>query len=231
MNHTPCFNAAAACPTPRLGQAKWLGLLAALVLGTASAAPVLITSAANASLAGASTLDFNAEAQGTFGSRSFGANVTISAPSGNLYIENTYGGSYASSGNYLANHTNSAAITITFNSAVTAFGMNWGAADQGWTLEVFNTLNALIGTLNIAAQDGGSDYAGFIGADGAGAAIGSARLTAHSSYGYDYVLIDDLRFVAANANANPNAVPEPQSLALVALALIGLGAARRRKAA
>lgn len=188
---------------------------------TAHAAPTLLTSAADSSLAGAAVLDFNAEPLGSFTSRIFSGAVTFSTIN-NLVVENTFAGLFAATGNYISNQTNPYPITIDFSAGVSAFGFNWGAADQPWVLEVFDTASNPIGSFNIPAQT--YPHAGFIGVNGGGLTIGSARLSNQSDYGYDYVLLDDFKFVSANQND----IPEPTSIALLSLGVACL--IRRSKA-
>ena len=203
----------------------FVGTIAALLatVGAAQAAPPLLTASNVPALAGAGVIDFNNAATGSFTSRIFGG-VTISTSTANgLAVDNAYDGYYATSGRYLTNFYTPGTLTFTFTTAVSAFGFNWGAADQAWRMQVFDLDNVLLSTLNIAAQTAASNYAGFIGASGNGSAIGSVKLTSVGST--DWVMIDNLRTVAAN-------VPEPGSLALAGLGLaLAIGASRRRKLA
>lgn len=206
---------------------KFFAVLGFFLASGVSAAPTFITNPSDFSLTGSTLINFESELQGSFTSRTFGNAVTVASSGTNpFYVSSFYGGSFGTTGTYIETQSTPDPINFGFASDVSAFGFSWGAADQPWTFDIFDSGNNLLASFNVPAQSG--NYAGFIGVNGGGASIASARLTNHSSYGYDYVLIDNLQYV--NDTASSSSVPEPTSIALLGLGLLGFAASRRKSA-
>jgi hypothetical protein len=199
--------------------AAGVALLALIAHGLVFASP--INAGDDPALVGSTVIDFNAEPEGEFASRTFGNFVTFSGVNP-LYVESTFADQYGMVGSYLSNQFNGGAFTISFAAPVSAFGFNWGAADQPWTMSLFGANNTLLETINIAAQT--DPFAGLIGGLNL-SGITSVVFTDQSSYGFDYILLDNLQYVQANVVD----VPEPSSLLLLSLGLIGFVAVRRRQ--
>ena len=199
-------------------------LAAALVCMSSLSHAALISSSDNPALAGGSTIDFTGVATGNATSYTIG-DVTFSTSTGTLRIApyGEGGSGWLGGGQTLTTRdtTGTSAFSILFANPVSAFGMDWGAANPSWNVSLFDASNNLLETVVFVGGNAGATFSEFYGAQHAG--ISRVELT--SSSGYDWVIIDDLKYVAGNSNN----VPEPGSLALMALAVAGLGATRRRK--
>lgn len=201
----------------RNGTAAIAAMAAAAALFIAAPASAsLIVSAGDPALAGATLLDFNGEAAANQGTRTFGGEVTFTISLGTFNVGTAFNGAFGATGTsiYTPNGQN---FTIDFATEVSAFGFTWGAVDTPWTMQTFDSSNTPIETFAISS----TPLVRFIGAAGAGI----SRVTM-SNPGYDFIVIDDFRYVAGTA-----AVPETPTLAVFGLGLAGLAFARRRRAA
>lgn len=179
----------------------------------------------DALLTGATVVDFTSLTAGTYTSLTTG-NVTFGGGDGNFVIADSLGGSFNTQGRNLQNLQAQGSATIldfTFASPVSAFGFNFGASNEDWSLAIFDAGNNLIESqiLNQTWFSNAGDYFGM-----ATSGIASARLTqlTHvNDAGADWILLDNFSYVGRNS------VPEPETLLLSGLGLLVLAASRRRK--
>jgi hypothetical protein len=194
------------------------------ILGCAAspaAAQSFISSSGDAALAGATTETFGSVAQGSYANLPLGG-VTLTG-NDTLYVESTYAGDYNSTGNYLANRLDGFnSLTFSFVSPVTAFGFNWGASNESWILSAYDASDALIASYSVPESQY-SNAGDFYGIAASGIARGVLTQTSFNFDPVDYVLIDNLRYVAGDLGA----VPEPESWALMLLGFGVVGGAMR----
>src|ERR1051326_7064936 len=174
-------------------RAGWLGLMAVAVAAgwsqSARAGTVAITSSSDPALSGAVVEGFNNLADGFYSSLHVNG-MTISP----IRVQSTFTGLYNTTGaHYVDNNEGSInSITVSFDSAVSAFGFNVGATDASGNLTV--TLN-LGGSGQVAIPiTGGGNSGTFIGLrtnDGSSSIL-SATITSSSG---DWVLYDNFTYV------------------------------------
>lgn len=192
-----------------------------------------ISSESDASLTGATLVDFESGPTGTFVSQSFGglgiaAQNTAYATSATFSVDGDFAGNYNTRGRYhITNYgTSFQQLRFDFGGATSAFGFLFGASDSTWVLSAYNA-GGLLESLNIGAvyASNAGDFFGLSNLAGATYAILTQLQDGYySGGGVDYVFVDNFRYVAGNS------VPEPTPMALLALGLVGLAVTRRRSA-
>lgn len=196
-------------PVNRIGmQILSLGfVLAGLVMTSQSQAQIAITNDTAPALNGATLEDFSSAATGDYASLLLNG-VTFTAPGSTVRVQNTYAGSYNTTGNYLDNTTAGAAtININFSSPQAVVGFNYGALDVYWQLSAYDISDNLIYSA-IVAPNHGSNAGDFIGIGSTSRNI--TRATFASGTDGDPIFLDNLR-----TSINP--VPEPSTFALAGL--------------
>ena len=203
-----------------------LGPALTLFAGSASAAPTAYTSDAawTAAAPGALTLQsFEGAPTGTATSQNYG-NVNFNC-TGSTYCPGFFGQSTVlrTDGRYSVFFATPDTATFTFNSAITAFGVDViGLGDVGMTsFFINNGSGPLALQSNYSAPGGTVTFAGLIDS------AGFTQITFSGSAPNDGVFFDRLRFGGTPGGV----VPEPATWAMM---ILGFGAAgsmiRRRKA-
>jgi hypothetical protein len=201
-----------------------MSLAMAMMIPVSTVNAALISSASDASLAGANVIDFTGTALGVYTAITV-EDVTFTAANAHLQIDNTYQ-AYNQQGIYLDNGTYNdngfSSLRLDFAGGTDAFGFTWGMAESfaTWTLAAYDASNTLIESY-ILPSTGASSAGEFYGISAAGASYA----TLSWSGSYDWVAIDNVTYT----HENTAAVPEPGTLALFGLGLAGLAVGFKRK--
>lgn len=172
---------------------------------------------------GGTVVDFDAATPGDYASISIGA-ATFSSVGAPLTIGPDFNGAFNTRGvNSLLTgfDLDPDSFQITLSTPVSAFAFLWGASDNTWLMEVFDSSDTLIESHGLGAvfASNAGDYYGV-----SAAGIAKIRLTdTGDRLGVgDYVFLDNFTFAAGEA------VPEPATALLLMLGLGGIGAFRKR---
>jgi len=181
----------------------------------------------NAFLAGGSQEGFDSVASGMYSSLTLG-NVTYIGVDADFTIGPDFNGNYnTTGGKSVFNDFDLVPAQFRFNFAapIDAFGFNWGAADNSWTLRAYDAANNLLETYIIPgtfASNAGEYY----GIATAGMSYATLTDNKNNISSGDYVFID--RFTTNLIDID--AVPEPGTLSLLGVGLAAWVRARRRRA-
>jgi hypothetical protein len=164
-----------------------------VALGSVSKAQAaLITNFSDEALSGGSTIDFEQATPGSYNSITQG-NVTFSTPSGQVgFVSANYDGSYNTQGQSLQNtyaFDGFSELKISFVTPINAFGFNFGASDESWTLSAFDAAGSLLDT-QVLAPTGSSNAGDFFGIK-TDILISYATLVAQVPG--DYVFVDNFK--------------------------------------
>jgi len=203
----------------------WGATLCLLALAPLTASATLITSSGDAALSGALVMTFDSESPAYFASRSFligSDGFTVSSLADDLHIDNSFCGSFGTSGSCLdtigSNNSPNDDFDVVFTGAgVSAFGFALNALDTDWTIETYDTNDNLLGSYVVPSQSPGAtgfDRRGYFGAT----EVALIQYFTVRSTGDDRALIDDFAFVPA---------PEPSAALLAGLGLLGLASVGR----
>jgi hypothetical protein len=176
-------------------------------------------------LVSGTVIDFESEALSSFTSLTID-NVTFNTDSAGGYISTDYAGSYNSTGaKNLQNGTNGfQTLTFDFTGTVGAFGFHFGASNEDWLLQAYDTGNNLLDSY-LLPQTWWENNGQFFGIAENNIALATlTQLTHDIDPIADHILLDDFTYAYASAP-----IPEPATMLLLGSGLIGLAGLGRKK--
>jgi len=186
-----------------------------LTAGSSITNAAIITDHNHAAFTGATVESFDNITEGHYNRLDIGGVVIEGINSPIRVLNDINASNFGRNGNALQNYGgNPNSFSITFDSAVDAFGIWGGAYNNAWTWDIFDSHNNLLAS-EIVSSGTPSSFTGI-------ALSGIKSITLHGNG--DWVVFDDLTY---NSSLSP--VPVPAAAWLFGTALVGFAGWSRRK--